>query len=659
MTLRAGSKRERLEDGAHLNYRENVELWIEGVSEVRLQDRHPEASAEWLTYAVPDPANLLKSCEIQGKPGEYALQIEDRTIELSLGLAHFTPAQVTEMVDFLHEQEYRLDIKARGTQTTTILSALHDDIRGFAERWNALDAAVTAIVRQPAEHLEAEVREVAAMVRQKHTAGTLSLNLRHGRIGSEGEILSERLYAVADHASLDVPENTHVVAVVQAYEGRLDVLVRRCERSVQRLELELRREQSYGAAETKLNDLQQRKQSVDELLNVLVELTPLPLPAAWRHFRQAPSSTTNRARFDERYAQVVLLELQLDQQRPSTRPHNALELLQECGRRATWELYEYWLTAKVCELLENLDFSSPGGFKALENWQGAAFGLAENRSVVYEHPSGLKIRLTVERHTPYTDDRGRIKTLKPDIVLELVDQDDSVPLILDAKYKNYTAGNRSLKTDLEKSARRYGRAMNGGMGFLIHPGNKGRTPWQYWSAKGPAQPPGVSEDRDFPHRHGVLGVMPAGEGDGDDRGLQRLLTAWLVRHGIFWVCFRCGDDLSRHEARELFIRNGTVSVVNRIGQRQGQLQNKGYRCPCCGMTAVISFCSECNTAGTHSRMFKHYPNLEEGQDIRFTASAAAWAEQMEIFQPVAEKARYYVRHCATCGSDHIPGERRP
>lgn len=656
MTLISGHLRHPVLELTDVARKENVTLEVEDVTVIRVR----EASGPWRTYAARGRTNLLRLCDLQGRPGEYELDLDGHRVFLSLGLAHFTPAQVDEMVAALHEEEYRHDARTPGAQVTRLFTALQDDVEAFLGAWHDLLAVVQAIVAHPAERLTLDIDEVSLQRRQRHTAATIALNLRTGRLTPAGQATHEKLFALSDRVSLDTAENSHLVSVVEAYEARRALLEERITRQLRSLRLELERERAYRAAPERSARLAALLETVDTLREGLRALPPQPLPFAWRRFRQKPSGQTNRARFDERYSQVTELEAQLSAHRTQGRPDNALELLQACGRRATWALYEYWLVAKMCGQLAALGFTceQEGGFLALEDWQGAGYGLRENGSLTFRHSSGLRVRLTYERHVPWSG-QARPCILRPDLTLDFLDlPGDTFPLVLDAKYKNLTPKHRSLPGNMQHSARRYGQALGGAMAFLVHPGDQGKAPWQYWPARGPKAAPSAAEDTDFPLQHGVLGAAPGGEQEEDVRALRRVLTAWFVKHGIYWVCFRCGDDLGQYHVREISVRQGQIRAIMRIRDRQGQLQNAGYRCPSCHMVAVISFCSACQKERRHSVTFKHYPHLEDGADVHAVVAPRAWAEQMELMQPVAEERRYYARHCAACGSDFIPRERR-
>lgn len=659
MTLIYDHKRYRVQDHGDFYIRENAQLKVRGVTTVRYE----VVPGRWKSYTLNGEKDLLELCGIQGVPGEYHLQVGSQELTLNIGLAHFTPEQVDAMVAFLADQEYRLDVRSDGRELSRTYTALQDDIKAFTEHWQDLWDAVLEVVQRPGRQLTTQLDEVGLQYRQRHDASTLTLNLRSGRLNAQGHPTAESVYALRDQTTLDIAENSHVASVVAAYENRLGTLIDRARRQIRSLQLEMRQEASYNSPESKLRRLQQLVTGMERLQQAMEDLEPLPLPEEWRSFRHKSSTSTNRARFDERYARIIKLEEQLWQNQIHKRPENALDLLQECGRRATWELYEYWLLAQVFAQLGNLGFTcdDPDGFQAFEDWQGAGYGLLENRSVRFTHSSGLQITLTRERHVPWPSEEG-VKILKPDIVLNFEDVNGSFPLVLDAKYKNYTPEHGLLARDLQKSARRYGQALGDAMAFLVHPGRKGNPPWQYWPARGPKKAPVVADDTDFPLRHGVVAAIPGGRHDENVSALRRVLTAWFVKHGIYWVCFRCGEDLSRYP-QELSKENtrsvAGFRVLSDIGRPNVQkMRNYAYRCPCCSLVAVISFCSNCQQNGVHNVMYKHYPHLETGEDLKRATATSAWVEQMEIMQPVDDRKRYYVRHCAACGSDYIPGERR-
>ena len=659
MTLTYRRKNFRVRDVDDLYVNENELVRIRDVATVRFET----APGRWQSYVLNGEESLLELCGIQGVPNEYTLQLDGHELSLSVGLAHFTPEQVDNMVAFLGDQEYRLNMRAAGGETSRTYTALHDDIEGFVLLWARLAATVAEIVRYPGEQLTTVLDEVDLQHRQRHNASTLVLNLRTGRLTLEGVPTAERVYALKDQVTLDTAENSQVRATVEAYEDRQAVLLDRAARQIQSLEFQLKQEISFDSPDTKLQQLKHLIDRMQQLRQALAELEPLPLPQSWRLLKHKPSTETNRARFDERYAEVIELEAQLWHNHIQKRPHNAMDLLQECGRRATWQLYEYWVFAQVFALLEGLAFDceDPDGFQTFEDWQGASYGLIENKSVQFRHSSGLKLSLTYERHLPWVTEKDRT-TLKPDIVLELHGLDHSWPLVLDAKYKNYTEKHSKLGKDFEKSARRYDRAMGGALAFLVHPGHTDETPWQFWPARGLDEDPSIALESDFPLQHGIVAVAPRGKRAGRIDALRRVLTAWLVKNGIYWVCFRCGTDLSQFPDVLSKPQSRSVAgfkVIKDIGrQNLQQMQNSAYRCPCCGLVAVISFCSNCQQHGVHSVMYKHYPHLDRGDDLRIAVATTAWVEQMEIMHPVTDKNRYYVRHCAKCGSDYIPGERR-
>lgn len=662
MTLIRGARRQRIAELTDLHCRENNRLQLEGVERIRVR----EERGPWRQYAVSGRVNLLESCDLQGRPGEYEIELDSHPMTLSVSLAHFTPAQVDEMVEVLHEQEYRYDARAHGDQQARRFTRLEDDVLAFTRAWHELCKVVSRIVLRPAEHLTLQVAEVGLRERQRHTASTLNLNLRTGRLTAHGTPTRESVYALSDLVSLDTAENSHLLSVVQAYEERRAVLQQRARRQIRSLQREFQREQDYQGAASWQDHMQLALAQTQGFLEALSALPDIPLPATWRTLRHKPSASTNWARFDERYAQLSDLEGQLDQQRKlSGRPDNALQVLQECGRRATWQLYEYWLVAKLCEQLcgsasvrgLGFEFESPAGLLDLEDWQGASYGFKENHALHFRHGSGLRLELAYEGHVPWAED-GRECILRPDVTLRFVNlPGESVPLVLDAKYKNLTPGHPALSRDLEKSARRYGQALGGAMAFLVHPGQAAKH-WQYWPARGPVETPGVASEVDFPLQHGVLTAFPGGEGEEDVRALRRVLTAWFVRYGIYWVCFRCGENLARFQVRETSVKSGRLKAIIRIGERQGQLMNYGYCCPVCSMTAVISYCAHCNEQGHHRVIYKYSPHLEPGDDASRARVTDSWSQQMELMQPVQQAERYYARHCAACGSDFIPGEAK-
>lgn len=637
------------------NVKENDLLKIADVSEVGIR----EGDERWRTSRVNGEVNLMEHLGIQGTPDDYDLKLDGHELTLSVGRKHFTEPQVDEMVAFLQSQEYRLDMRKSGGQVSRTFSALHEDISAFLEHWHELEEVVQSIVRRPGEQLISVLQEVSLQHRQRHNASTLALNLRTGRLNELSDPSTESVYALTEQVTLDIAENSHLVRVVEAYEKRRDLLVERAERHLQNLEIDIERENSYDSSQRRIKSLVQLHQTMLNLKSSLQALEAFDLPEFWRSFRHKPSTSTNRARFDECYGQAIALEEHLQENTIRRRPPHAPELIQECGRRATWQLYEYWLVAQIFTQLIELGFNcdEEDGFQSFEDWQGASYGLVENRHVNFTHASGLRIRMTYEQHVPWQED-GKQTQLKPDIVLEFVDLEKAVPLVLDAKYKSYSPKHKNLGRDLEKSARRYGRALAGAMSFLVHAGNDG---WQVWPSrsKHTSQPPkSPFKVEDLPLNYGVVSVFPGSVVDGivgDVRPLRRLLVTWLIRHGIFWVCFNCGVNLKDQQTAraerlpgeqdlDVSKRHVAYTVANRNWPKFAS-----YQCPCCDMTGMLTFCGSCakGANGHWSPIFKYVPREIEGKVDQATATAE-WSKTFEIHHVSGDEP--HMRHCAWCGA---------
>ena len=662
MTLKYEGRKYRVRDHDDFNVRENASLTVHDVTLVRYE----YAPGHWQSYTIHGETDLLRLCKIKGVPGEYNLELDGHELAINVGLAHFTPEQVDTMVAFLADQEYRLDMRSKGNETSRTYTALQDDIEAFLINWEEMRSVVEGIVQRPAQQLTTSLGEVGLQYRQRHNASTLALNLRTGRLNAEGLPTTESVYALEDQITLDVAENSHVAAVVQAYESRQTVLLERSRRQIQSLELEIKQETSYDSPEHKISHRKHLIAKMNQLKQALEGLESQPLPVEWRSFRHKPSRETNRARFDERYAQILDLEDRLWGNHIHKRPENALDLLQECGRRATWELYEYWVLAQMFALLNALEFDceDPEGFQAFEDWQGASYGLRENKTLSFKHTSGLQVSLTYERNTPWHE-AGEQKILKPDIVLEIKGMENTLPLVIDAKYKSYSLDHPKLKRDIEKSARRYSRALKGATSFLIH---AGRDNWQAWpsrSRKGRAlREPFLEED--LPFNHGIVSVYPgAPSSDIDDetRPLRKILIAWLVKNGVFWICFGCGANLKGSNTIRRYRLNGEQSLnINErhIGYTTADRnwpKFASYSCPCCQMTYMLTFCGSCakGAAGHWEPIFKYVPQEVVG-DIKTAVSNDNWSKAFEIHH-ISRNAKY-LRHCAKCGSDYSSGEKR-
>lgn len=655
MTFILHRKKYPVRDLTDFNVLENDLLRLSGVAEIGIR----EGDKRWRTLQVNGEIDLLEHLGIQGTPDDYELSLDGHELTLSVGRAHFTEQQVDEMVHFLGSQEYRLDTSKAGGHVSRILSVIQDDIESFIQSWKKLSKVVEAIVWSPGGQLTTDIQEMSLQHRQRHNAATLALNLRTGRLNAQGQPTVDTVFALSDHVTLDIAENSHLVKVVETYELRRDLLLDRAKRQLRSLQLDIARWTAEGRAENQIAELQERDRFMSDLTVTLQMLEPLPLPETWRSFRHKPSISTNRSRFDERYKCVIELENELQERTVhSRRPPHALELIQECGKRATWQLYEYWLLAKIFTQLIDLKFNCNGasGFQAFEDWRGGGYGLVENSKVTFTHESGLQVSLTYEKHIPFNE-QGKQIQLKPDVVLEIENLEQSVPLVIDAKYKKYSMRHAKLDRDLEKSARRYGRAMGGAMSYLVHAGRD----WQAWPSRSkfshdPPRSPFKPED--LPLNHGIIGVFPGAEIDGieeDVRPLRRLLVAWLIRNGIFWICFNCGANLKDQDTsrtvrlpgeRNLDVnqRHTGYTVANRNWPKF-----ESYQCPCCGMTGMLTFCGTCATGsqGHWEPIFKYVPTEVAG-GVKDTVASDSWSKIYEIHH--VDRIKRHLRHCALCGA---------
>lgn len=553
------------------------------------------------------------------------------TARLSEARQVLTQQDIDRMVTFLGNQAFRLSHREPGqADLPQHLQNLRPDVERFVTNWHQLGEAVDAIVAHPSEALWPEIREVHVRGRYRTDAATIRRNLREGRLGptEDGQGWQphgEYVWGAVDTATPDTPENAHVYTVVDSFHDVRQSLQQGLYAEKEELNREVERHETYGSDAALIRLLTRRADRADRELAALLGLPDLHLPADWEHLHSLPNRHTNRTRFDGRYRTVADLEDQLDQLFRAGRSPDARRRIAELGERRPWELYEYWMVAKMCALLEELRFipETPSGFVALEHRSGAAYGLQHGASLTFTHEgSGLTVRLTVQN--------DQAEGQRTDLQLALVGgiEGRMTPLILDAKCKNFTpqAIHPNLAHDLEYSARRY-VADTGGVAFLLHP-----STLRAWPARSVRQVPVLDAVRDMPFRHGIERLHPD-----DDRSLRRVLTAWFVRHGVFWVCLSCGE--SHRDAARPLPKYHLLDFSRRHPwyPREGK---HGWVCgnTSCGVGTVLTRCFSCKQL-----IVKTFPTQKA---IR--SDNAAWLNHVEIYAP-DRHGRPGLRHCAACG----------
>lgn len=533
------------------------------------------------------------------------------------------------MVAFLGSQSFRFSHREQGIEGQPHHhEQIRSDIARFVQGWHALQDVVQEILAHPAEALMPEMREVHIRGRYHMTVPVLTRNLREGRVLADPETegwrpRSDTLWGMVDLPTLDTPENAHVHAVVSAYREMRDTLVLALKEEEREFILQAERMRDYHSEQRRVDLFERQASRAARELQSLWPLQPVSLPPTWESLTSLPNRDNNRTLFDPRYRTVAGLEDQLDQLITPGRSLEARRRLAELGQRRPWELYEYWMVAKTCALLEDLRFgaSSPDGFVSLEDARGGAYGLRNGASLTYtHHTSALVIRLTVQNE--------QAEGQRTDLQLELIGGIDGLltPLVLDAKCKAYrqAGGHPDLQEDLQESARRYVRDSHGSA-FLLHP-----CTLRAWPARS-LRTDRVLTDEDFPFRHGVERLHPD-----DDWSLRRILAAWFILHGVIWICPSCGNN---H-------RDGVATLDHSLPpdftQRYPMFPvrgRSGWVCANvdCRVGTVLNRCLACKRL-----IVKTFPAVSARDQDN-----AAWLDHVEVYAKDAGRAG--LRHCAGCG----------
>ena len=548
-----------------------------------------------------------------------------------------SPSDIDRMVAFLGDQAFRLSHREPGTANNPDhIQDLRPDITQFVAYWHHLTETFIDIFKQPAETLRAEFQEVRPQSRHRADAASLRRNVREGRIGLDSNIKkwvprSEYIWGTVDVSSLDTPENAHVVLVLELYKDARTSLLAALRSEERSLHLELQHQSEYesGAESTKTRRLQQLVRRNQRERSALAVLTDFHQSSPWDSFQSSPNRNTNRTRFDARYQAVAKLEDDLDQLFVVGRHSERRQRITELGNRRPWEIYEYWTVAKTCALLEELNFAPDDktGFPSLEHVSGAEYGLRHGAKLTYVHRgSGLAILLTVQND----QNEGQRTDLQLDFVGGICGE--VVPLVLDAKCKNYVegSGHPQLQDDLENSARRY-VANNNGTAFLLHPSSL-----RAWPVKSSRPVPFLNVRRDIPLRHGIERLHPD-----EDRALRRILTAWFIRHGVFWICLSCGQN---HREGVALLRNSAKTYPNpNFNERHPIMPSYGsYGWVCqnheCGIGTVLTRCVICKRL-----VVKTFPTLRA-----INLDNRQWLDHVEVYAKDSQK-RAGLRDCVACG----------
>ncbi|AZI45164.1 hypothetical protein EHF33_19815 (plasmid) [Deinococcus psychrotolerans] len=530
--------------------------------------------------------------------------------------------QIDQMVEFLGSQEFRLS--HRETENSNLpehVQEIRADIARFTQQWTALEERVREILQQPAESLTTELQEIHLSSHFRLGPAALIRNVQDRRIQrQDGKwfVSGETLWADVERTSLDTAENAHLVMVLRAYEDVRQQLSLNLKREVSEYASRAEEAEKQGSPPRRRLFKNLENRAIRELES-LQSLLCFDLPEVWWQFISTPTRENNRTNFDERYRSVADLEDRLSELIKKGASPERRQQIVNLGQRRPWEIYEFWMIAKVCELLERLGFTPDlkDGFAALESSGGPRYGLRTGAQLVYARPD-LSIRLSVQ----WQEDDDR-----PDLKLDLLSIEGSVfPLFLDAKCKRYVVFSEAAH-DLQESARRYA-APSDGTGFLLHP-----STLRAWPAKR-SQGSEQLQEQDFPFKHGIECLKTQ-----DDFALKRILTAWLVRHGIFWICFQCG-----HSHRQSVTPLNGYKTIDFSGRHDWKPSRGRFGWICanleCGAGIVLNRCSSCQD---HVLIVKSFPTLEN-----IDADNKYWLGTGEVYARDPKKAG--ARHCCDCGA---------
>jgi PD-(D/E)XK nuclease superfamily/Domain of unknown function (DUF2357) len=588
---------------------------------------------------------------------------------------------VRHMLDDLGSVDFRWDAESLVRSNAY---ELEEQAKKLAELWPDLEKALEAIQNNPSERLEDTIQEVGIHERYRLNATALARNVREGRIQEDGSPVTHRIFGVRQQASIDTSENAFAVMVAERFLEFRRVLTKAVDTEHLRLETELDRETEYANK----NLPEKKKVKYDALLE-LVEKTRSSLkslnieliPEGWEQLKSLPTAENNRVRFDPRYAVLpdILKSLEdIGFDDDSLRRLRQIKSLEKEARRCTWQIYEYWLVKVLYRELGELRFSCVEGFRSLEDERGTMYGLKQGHTILLRHESAehLEIELTYD-----CDQIRNGEHVRPDLLLEFHNTkqpQEKIPLTIDAKYKNYDKNYNSsdskkqkraeekISDNFEKASRRYRIAFRG-MAFLAHYGK-----FEAWPARrkvGETQFP--LEDDDYNFAGGIVQVVPRppdknGKLRPDTRALRRILVAWLVRNGVFEVCFKCGEDLAsqkKKDPKSIALRTktgGTFGVPSFSRNYMPEHGSKDFRmlkccCPTCEAALSFNYCHECRKKERWTPIPKIFVSTQQAQasdsDEEKEYASQGWIDHVEI---VVAGEKPGTRCCPHCGSDKVP-----
>lgn len=635
--LRVGQRLKLLAQGTEVSCTEHAKVCLEGllpnsavkcrvVGEMRYTRNGVQADD---AGRIPD---VLKVLEIHGLPDDYEVfcRTPEGPIEFRLCLtATFSDVEVDLMIREIGSADYKWDADNRIPSRVKDLAAR---VNAFASHHLELHKVLNLIVAKPSQRLARQQAEVPLHGRYTLSPRDLLDNLRRGLLDAGARPTADKLLAHIEEETPDTPENAYVVQVSRRYRQVRQQLWKEIEDEKKRLEEGKKQLQEQYEQDDPKKSFSKDLALLNGVTTSLESLPKVSLPHAWHGFQSPPARVTNRVRYDPLYASVAALEDRLEPVFSKLERESGLrESLVELGRRKSWQVYEYWVVAKVYEALRKMKFDpvdpNVGGFAALEDTRGARYGLTQGSYTSLQHREmdHLRVKLFYDRAVA-VDKSG--KEMRPDIRLELTSEGDKyqgVTLILDAKASKLGDANlyqRQKTVDmLKKSARRYRNEFRKGKAaaYLLHRGFK-----EAWPARGAAgdTSPFLNES-DFPYLGGICPLVPR---QGENVSLQRILTAWFLSNNILSFCFRCGTSFGEDCKKPL-----------------EEYQRPKCEYPNCGLTVVVNYCMECRRSNAWSKIPKIYHKNKSEKLV-----TDRWVEDIEIARRPLYKQG--LRHCPKCGS---------
>lgn len=639
---------------------------------------------------------------------------ETATVKVRPVVSHLSPAEISVMIAELEDddlawdgraagiegpeterehlgEEVRIPGRRRHSRAPTPWEQAHELLRLWPALQDLLDRACAALPTQP---LMTRRRGPTQTLRQDRRS--LEQNLKEGWMTVQGDELVNRhprVHGLQPGRTVDTPAAAELLRSAtelnQLRQRVVQSMRLRRQHNKARQSLEQRYQLDAGPI---ARELKAQYVRLSDLIQAMETLEALRLPKTIQGLRSAPSRSTASALYHPAHKAWYRAA---DELARICRAHFApvrLKRLERTARRQTWHLYEIWMTRRIAAMLVRLGFRAQQSWASLESEEGSLYGLQEGGSLTFTHLSGLEVRLTVEPSLP--NDGGA--AYRPDLLLELGGntRDDRlqplplIPLMIDAKLRRL-AWPRHLPAvqnlvDQIRSKYRAGwhahcpeapQAMQP-MIYVCVPSplvDDRHAPWSLWPiADLEGQPPEGLNATDLPYLTGVLNLHPhpAEHPDRlDDPDLRRVLLAWLTINRIFWICPRCGENLTRFSDRKLhkLARNSprgdpgcaeprigyvttAAGVVERRAKRVLMPQNLHVACPTCEGLMVISHCGRCRDEREQRPPIHKYFGSFSRPFSEADPDEALW-DRIEITRPGVgrgNEARWN-RPCPNCG----------